>query len=124
MTSDIDASVVLSDDDTFQYWLGDESNPIPIHNLFAIDNESDLLRSNDVTRIIVVYSPKNFSDDYVRDLVRTLSEREPVMVKEIDYLTEDENSMRWKSMLLGRQVEEVKKKLIIYNVAGESIENQ
>ncbi|MCX6645035.1 MAG: hypothetical protein NTY09_01550 [bacterium] len=124
MTSDADGSMVLSDDDTFQYWLGDDTNPIPIHNLFAIDTESDLLRSNEITRIMVVYSPKNFSDDYVFDLVRTLSGREPVLFKEIDYLREDENSMRWKSMLLGRQVEEVKKKLIIYNVAGESSENQ
>jgi hypothetical protein len=124
LTNDVGASIVLTDDDTLQYWLGDESNPIPAYNLLSIDDDPNLVNSDEITRVIVVYSPKIISDDDVRNLVRTMSGHEPVPVNEIDYLREDENSMRWKSMLLGRQVEEVKKKLIIYNVAGESSENQ
>jgi len=36
-----------------------------------------------------------------------------MIISEEEYLVEDETSMHWKSMLLGREIDRVKKKLIV-----------
>jgi hypothetical protein len=68
--------------------------------------------------VIALYSPRVLSDDEVKAVVWRIFDREPVIDRSVEYVREDETSVRWKSMLLGRQVYEAKKKLVVYNAAG------
>ena len=118
------ATMLLYDDDTLSYWL--ESDVVPGYraNLLTFDASQTEVPLDNIKRVILVYSPRIISDEQTNNLLEEWFNPSMKLIEEIIYLREDENSMRWKSMLLGRQVYEVKKKLIVYNVAGEPSETQ
>jgi hypothetical protein len=109
------STMLLYDDDTLLHWLNYEMSPDRRHNLYAYENSIDIFMDGEIGTVIAVYSPRNFNDSYVNRVIQN-SFNEATVIFEQNYLIEDENSVRWKSMLLGREVYAVKKKLIVYNI--------
>ena len=109
--------IVLCDDDTFKYWLPwGPMEETPVINLHALTPESAEAIFTESDWVCVVFSPSVFSQEEVESLIYRYSGGKPELVEEKDYLVEDETSMRWKSMLLGREISKVKKKLVVYNI--------
>jgi len=110
-------SILLYDDDTLLYWLPSETRPVDKANINSlVSNETSAPGPGawEYNSVILVYSPRDITAQGVME--RTLQEIEGRygLSMEKRYLTEDETSLRWKSMLLGRTVEPVKKVLRVY----------
>lgn len=114
-------SVIVFDDDTLKYWIPEKHPAGPtqesfdsLTNVNLITDPEDYLSRSAFSRVVMVYSPRGVTEaSLLKGFLETLSQSyHPVSEKR--YLTEDENSIRWKSMLLRRPVEPVKKVLVVY----------
>jgi len=116
-----DSTMLLYDDPTITWWLPDRlRDSLDMSSLLGMPLVS-YAPGAPVERpatVIALYSPRVVSDDDVRTYVWYIFDKEPVMTRSIEYVQEDETSVGWKSMLLGRPVYEAKKKLVVYNAAG------
>jgi len=109
-----DSTLILTDDETLNYWLPENlATNCRIGNIDYLMVQMDRETVEVIPdRIIVVYSPRTLGQDtHERIAWMTLDARK-------EYIREDETSVRYKSMLLRRPVYEVKKFLIVYNTAG------
>jgi len=110
-------NIVLHDDDTIEYRLESQLDDVPrTINVHAINSENAFELFEGRKWVTVVFSPSVFSKEEIEALIEENIGHEPIITEEKDYLVEDETSMRWKSMLLGREISKVKKKLIVYNI--------
>jgi len=118
LNTDRGSNLILYDDDTFTYWTEFYITPTtPSVNIFTLDPDSDdLFTGRDW--VTIVFSPSVISQESIESLIFDHTGIQPVISEQKNYLVEDETSMHWKSMLLGREINEVKKKLIIYNIQG------
>ncbi len=111
-------TVLFHDDETIEYWLDNNPNPDTFSLYSVLNGDEDLIDRTPDT-VMVLYSPKSFTD---RDLMswrnlQHIQRRSCIERERIEYVREDETGMRWKSMLLRRDIYEVKKTLIVYNAA-------
>jgi len=135
IASDINGSVeeddnfyIFYDDDTMYYRLGHETAGYEFGaNLHLLDSnfeDGDLWPGDQALEgnfyIFVVYSPRLFEIGAIRGVLEEKIGAGLEVYREIEYVHEDETSMRWKSMLLGRPVEPVKKKLVMMRAVGET----
>ena len=79
------------------------------------DSRDELFRN--ASRILVVFSPRDITSNGTLEKTLHSLETECVLIKEITYLKEDETSVRYKTILLGRPVELIKKEMRIYRAA-------
>jgi hypothetical protein len=110
-------AVILYDDDTLLYWLSAGVQPvrkINVNSLAVDQGQAARAQFEDYNSVIVVYSPRDITAQGLMDLTLLEIERSYSLSMEKPYLIEDETSLRWKSMLLGRTVEPVKKVLRVY----------
>ncbi|MFH1677027.1 MAG: hypothetical protein ABIC40_08370, partial [bacterium] len=109
-------SILLYDDDTLPYWLPPDLRIKDKINLNTIsDNINEIIR--DADRILVVFSPRDITSNGTLDETLRSLESDYILEKEITYLKEDETSVRYKSIVLGRPVEPIKKAMRIYRAA-------
>ncbi len=112
-------TMVLHDDFTLMYWLPKDQRK---GWSMQIDLTQDYDRivpeeESSINRLLIIYSPRCFTETDIDNLISWyfFSRKDFTPGDSIEYLHEDETSVRFKSMLLRRQVYEVKKKLIVYN---------
>jgi len=117
-----DDSVILHDDETLIYYLPQHiRNTLPVIDLRrAVEDYNMFEEPAGLDHAIAVYSPRDGSIEagIPAHLFLYGPAWEPDAETTIEYVLEDETSMHWKSMLLGRRIYEVKKILIVYNAAG------
>jgi hypothetical protein len=112
-------TVLLYDDDTLAYYLPSKPHDGFARNVNAV-GEPGLVAQwlGNPPRVMVVFSPRNVLPGSRLEEVVNYYDANYRVEPQIGYLSEDETSLRWKSMLLGRTVEPLKKVLRVYVSAG------
>jgi hypothetical protein len=114
----VDGSFLWTDDDTLPYWISCESQFSGTENINLVRKSIGGYQPL-FNEVILVYSPGNDSIRENLDWLLQGIEQRYRLLDEKQYLVEDETSLRWKTMLLGRPVEAVKKVMRVYVPAGE-----
>ncbi|HDS29890.1 MAG TPA: hypothetical protein ENN67_02475 [Firmicutes bacterium] len=109
-----DNTLVLYDDDTLAYWIY-WSKPDKMININTLD---DLSVTDGFNRVIIVYSPRDITSSGILGEVLERLDANYRWAENWNYLIEDEQSIRFKSILLRRSIEPIKKVLRIYDSAG------
>ena len=110
---------VYTDDPTLNYWIEpDYPTKLIPKDIWADEMMLPYREGQGPDTIVLVYSPRAFTDEGIRNTATCALQRSAVLESSIEYLREDETAVRLKSMLLGRPVYEVKKVLAVYHAAG------
>ncbi len=110
---------VYTDDPTLNYWIEpDYPTKLIPKDIWADEMMLPYREGQGPDTIVLVYSPRAFTDEGIRNTASCALQRPAVLESSIEYLREDETAVRLKSMLLGRPVYEVKKVLAVYHAAG------
>ena len=114
----IDDTLLIYDDDTLLYYIDEQ--PSFALNANTIGNDLDYHAGilPGYERVIVVYSPRDITAAGVMSGILDTLDQFYTQADSIEYIREDEQSIRFKSILLRRQIEPVKKALRIYDAAG------
>ncbi len=110
-------TLLLYDDDTLPYWTLD-AQFAENRNLNTIAEPSEIATLGEFDRVIIVYSPRDITAGGVMQETIEWLEANYEYQARYEHLVEDEQSIRFKSILLRRTIEPVKKALRVYDAAG------
>jgi hypothetical protein len=113
--------LILHDDDAFLYYSNRASllRLIPSRNISAVDfSMDDVLEKNPQARIWLVYSPKDRTPDQkLNSILERLNQSDYIELEHYKYVRESDSALKMKKRLLGRDVEEYKKEVILFEPA-------
>ncbi len=118
-TGDLAASdLVLYDDDAFMYVLNNYHffQYFFKKNISASDFSIDyIIKNRPQARIWLVYSAKDRTPDQkLNSILERLNQSDYIKLEHYKYVRESESALKMKKLLLGREVEEYKKEVILF----------